>query len=179
MIVAISRHDARKGVDILLHALARLRQQGVQFRACLVGGGSLLVLHRRLAVRLRLDDVTTVVGPVPDSYPYLADADVFVLPSLEEGSGSLSLLEALQAGVAVVASRVDGIPEDVTDGDTALLVAPGDATALADAIERLLADDSLREGIARRGRRAFEARFSPDLFSAALGRTYAELGVAP
>ena len=179
LVVAVSRHDARKGVDILLHALARLRHRGLAFRACLVGGGALLPLHRRLAARLSLDDIASVVGPVTDPYPYLASADVFVLPSLEEGSGSLSLLEALQAGVAVVASCVDGIPEDVTDGDTALLVAPGDAAALADAIERLLADDSLRKEIAERGHRTFEVRFSPSVFSAALRRTYAELGVTP
>ena len=86
-----------EGIDILLHALAQLRRRGARFHACLVGGGSLLALHRRLVARLRLDDVATVVGPVPDSYPYLAGADVFVLPSLEEGGGSLSLLEALQA----------------------------------------------------------------------------------
>jgi glycosyltransferase involved in cell wall biosynthesis len=179
LVVAVSRHDPRKGVDVLLHALARLRRQGVRFHACLVGGGSLLVPHRRLAARLRVDDITAIVGPVPDPYPYLAHADVFVLPSLEEGSGSLSLLEALQAGVAVIASRVDGIPEDVTDGDSALLVPPGDAAALGGAIERLLAEEPLRKGIAQRGHRTFEARFSPDVFSAALRRTYAELGVVP
>ncbi len=116
---------------------------------------------------------------MPDPYPYLTGADVFVLPSLEEGSGSLSLLEALQARVAVVASGVDGIPEDVTDGDTALLVPPGDPATLAESIERLLKDDALREGMALRGRRAFEARFSADVFSAALRRAYAEVGIAP
>jgi len=178
-IVAVSRHDPRKGVDVLLRALARLRDRGVRFRACLVGGGALLAQHRRLVARLDLDDLVAVTGPVPDPYPYLTGADVFVLPSLEEGSGSLSLLEALQARVAVVASGVDGIPEDVTDGDTALLVPPGDPATLAESIERLLKDDALRDGMALRGRRAFEARFSADVFSAALRRAYAEVGVAP
>lgn len=179
LIVAVSRHDPRKGVDVLLRALARLRGQGVRFRACLVGGGALLTAHRRLAERLGLGDVAAVVGPVQDPYLYLAHADVFVLPSLEEGSGSLSLLEALQAGVPVVASNVDGIPEDVTDGETALLVPPGDAAQLARAIERLIGDARLRREIAQRGRRTFENRFSPEVFSAALRRTYAELGVTP
>jgi len=176
-IVAVSRHDPRKGVDVLLRALARLRDRGVPFRACLVGGGALLAQHRRLVGQLDLDATVSVTGPVPDPYPYLAGADVFVLPSLEEGSGSLSLLEALQARAAVVASGVDGIPEDVTDGDTAVLVPPGDPVALADGIERLLKDDALREGIAYRGHRLFEARFSADAFSAALRRTYAEVGI--
>jgi glycosyltransferase involved in cell wall biosynthesis len=177
LLVAISRHDPRKGVDVLLQALARLRRAKVRCRACLVGGGALLVAHRRLAEQMGLIDITAIVGPVPDSYAYLENADIFVLPSLEEGSGSLSLLEALQAGVAVIASAIDGIPEDVTDGETALLVPPGDAEQLAAAIERLLNDETLREDIAQRGRRTFEARFSCDVFSAALRRAYAELRV--
>jgi glycosyltransferase involved in cell wall biosynthesis len=179
LVVAVSRHDARKGVDVLLRALARSKQTGVRFRAYLVGDGLLLSHHRRLAEQLGLGDVVAVVGPVSDSYPYLEQADVFVLPSLDEGSGSLSLLEALQAGVASVASNIDGIPEDVVDGETALLVSPGNPVELADAIERLIGNPTLRREIAERGRRTFETRFSAELFTAALRQTYAELGVLP
>jgi glycosyltransferase involved in cell wall biosynthesis len=179
LILAISRHDARKGVDVLLRALGRLKSVGVPFRACLVGGGALLAEHRRLAAQLELGATTAITGRVADAHAYLAGADIFVLPSLSEGSGSLSLLEALQAGVASVASAVDGIPEDVTDNDTALLVPPADPEALAQAIGRLLSDAALRETIAARGRQAFEARFSAGRFSAALAQTYAGLGIAP
>lgn len=179
LVVSVSRHDARKGVDVLLHALARLKQTGVPFRACLVGTGPLLARHRGLAEQLGLGSTTTVVGSVPDPYSYLEQADVFVLPSLEEGSGSISLLEALQAGVASVASNIDGIPEDVVDGETALLVPPGNPAELAGAIERLLSNATLRREIAQRGRRVFETRFSAEFFVAALRQTYAELGVVP
>ena len=179
VIVSVSRHDPRKGIDVLLHALARLRMTGVQFRACLVGAGPLLAAHRRLATRLGLADVTAIEGFVPDPYPYLRHADVFVLPSLEEGSGSLSLIEALQAGVAVVASNVDGIPEDVVDGESALLVKPGDAAELGAAIGRVLGDPALRQRLAHCGRETFAARFSVDAFANALRETYAELGVTP
>ena len=179
LVVAVSRHDARKGVDVLLRALARLKQAGVPFRACLVGDGPLLTGHRRLAEQLGLGGVVAIVGPVSDSYSYLEQADVFVLPSLEEGSGSLSLLEALQAGIACVASNIDGIPEDVVDGETALLVSPGKPAELADAIKQFIGNATLRREIAARGRRIFETRFSAELFSAALRQTYAELGVLP
>ena len=179
LVVAVSRHDARKGVDVLLRALARLKETGVPFRACLVGDGLLLTQHRQLAEQLGLGGVAAIVGPVSDSYSYLEHADVFVLPSLEEGSGSLSLLEALQAGVACVASNIDGIPEDVVDGETALLVPPGKPVELAEAIERLIGNPTLRKEIAKRGRRTFEMRFSAEPFTAALRRTYAELGVLP
>lgn len=178
LVMAISRHDARKGVDILLHALARLKCAGVRFRACLIGGGALLARHRRLAEQLELGGTTAILGTVPDPYPYLEGADIFVLPSLEEGSGSLSLLEALQAGVASIASNVDGIHEDVS-GETTLLVPPADPAELACAIERLLRDTTLRRNMAERSRCTFETRFSADVFSKELRRTYAELGVVP
>lgn len=176
LIVAVSRHDARKGLDILLQALARLRTMGIRFRASLIGGGSLLDAHRRLAARLGIEDVTTIEGWVTDSFGYLQQADVFVLPSLEEGSGSLSLIEALHAGVAVVASNVDGIPEDVVDGESALLVGPGDVTALSHAIAQVITNLALRQKLARCARETFAEKFSAEALTNALRETYAELG---
>jgi glycosyltransferase involved in cell wall biosynthesis len=176
LIVAISRHDARKGVDVLLRALAKLRERNLAFRACLVGGGMLIEQHRRLAERLNLDGAVAIEGTTPDSYAYLRHADVFALPSLEESSGSMSMLEALQAGVAVVASAVDGIPEDVTDGDSALLVEPGNVDQLSLAIERLLSSAELRGRLQRRARETFVEKFSAEMFTAALSDLYAELG---
>ncbi len=176
LVVAVSRHDPRKGLDTLLRAFAELRAAGVPFRGCLVGGGMLLADHRRLAQKLRLGDAVAIEGEVADSQVYLRHADVFVLPSLEEGSGSLSLIEALQAGVAVVASNIDGIPEDVVDGDSAVLVEPGNVFALRDAIRGMVTDSGLRQRLARRSRETFEERFSADGFTEALGAIYAELG---
>jgi glycosyltransferase involved in cell wall biosynthesis len=179
LIVAVSRHDPRKGWDVLLAALDRLRRQGIPFRACLAGGGPLLAADRALARRLGLadDGAVAILGEVPDPFLYLQRADVFVLPSRAEQSGSLALLEALQAGCAVVASRVDGIPEDVVDGASALLVEPGEPAALAGALARLLGDATLRRRLAAGARAVFEERFSADAFAAALGRVYAELGI--
>ena len=179
LIVSVSRHDARKGVDVLLRALARLLAAGERFRACLVGGGPLLAAHRALAKSLGLNGTVSVTGLVPDAYTYLRYADVFALPSLEEGSGSLSLLEALQAGVAAVASAVDGISEDVIDGRSAILVPPGEERALAAALARAVQDRVLRDDLAREGRATFEARFSAAAFSASLSEVYRELGFMP
>jgi glycosyltransferase involved in cell wall biosynthesis len=175
LIVAISRHEPRKGVDILLHALARLKANGVPFRARLAGGGPLLAEHRALASRLSLDDCVTIEGIVPDIRSLLDAADVFVLPSREEQSGSLALLEALQAGTAVVASAVDGLLEDLTDGDDALLTKPDDIADLAGALARVLTDNPLRRRLQVRARATFEKRFSAGPFSKALGSIYREL----
>ena len=176
LIVAVSRHDPRKGVEVLVRALGALRERGLRFRACLVSGGPLLASHRRLVAELDLDATTTLTGWVDDTRPYFRRAGIFVLPSLQEGSGSLSLLEAMQAGAAIVASGVDGIPEDVVDGESALLVKPGDVGALARALERALGCPELRRRLGRNARAAYAARFSPDGFAAALGRVYAGLG---
>jgi glycosyltransferase involved in cell wall biosynthesis len=176
LIVAVSRHDSRKGVDVLLRALAKLRERNVAFRAFLVGGGLLIEQHRRLAERLNLDGTVAIEGVTPDSYAYLRHADVFALPSLEECSGSMSMLEAMQAGVAIVASAVDGIPEDVTDGDSAVLVEPGNVDQLTHAIERLLGDAGLRGRLQRRARETYVEKFSAEKFIAALSDLYAELG---
>ena len=165
-IVCVARHEPRKGNDVLLHALARVK---TPFRARLVGGGPLLAAHRALAARLGLGDI--IQGIVPDVTPLLAEADVFVLPSREEQSGSLALLEALQSGLAIIASGVDGILEDLGPDD-ALLVPPGDADALAAAIEQVLTDEPLRRRLRTRARQLFEERFSAPPFAAALREIY-------
>src|SRR5262249_44632376 len=82
LLVAASRQDPRKGVDVLLRALAQLRDDGVVYRACLLGGGPLLEAHRRLSARLGLEAAVALPGFVSDSYAFLRRADVFVLPSL-------------------------------------------------------------------------------------------------
>jgi glycosyltransferase involved in cell wall biosynthesis len=179
LVVTVSRHDPRKGLNILLHALHRVQERGIPFRACLVGPGTLLEAHRRLALQLGLAAQTAIVGWVPDPYAYLRHADVYVLPSLGEGSGSVSLIEALQAGRPVVASACDGVPEDVEDGSSALLVVPGSVESLSDALTCLLTDEPLRRHLARGARETFAARFSPTPFVEALRATYADLGIVP
>lgn len=175
LVVAVSRHDPRKGVDVLLEALALLAARGTPFRACLVGAGPLLERHRALAARLSLAGRVALPGYVPDAFELLRRADVYVLPSRTEQSGSLALLEAFQAGRACVASSCDGIPEDVTDGGDGVLVPPGDAEALAAALAALLADPARRARLGAGARATYESRFSPEAFARALAGVYAEL----
>lgn len=179
LIVSVSRHDPRKGLDVLLEALAGLVREEVPFRACLVGPGPLLAANRAYASHLGLESRVAIPGRVDEVLPYLRRADVFVLPSLEEGSGSVSLLEALQAGVPVVASRLDGIPEDLKEGRDALLVDPGDPSDLQSALAELLRNEATRATLGARARALYEERFSPAAFTAALGDAYARLGVCP
>lgn len=172
LIVAVSRHDPRKGVDVLINALAALKKKGTPFRACLVGGGPLLERHRTLVRAQGLHDCVSVPGVVALAGQYNSMADVFVLPSREEQSGSLAVIDALGAGIAVVASRVDGLIEDLEHEKDALLVTPGDAAALEAALGRLLKDSELRRRLGMAGRHRFEERFAPAQFARAIGEVY-------
>jgi glycosyltransferase involved in cell wall biosynthesis len=179
LVVSVARHHSRKGGDVLIDALALLRERGVPLRACLIGDGPLLDEHRRRVTARGLDASVLVAGRVDDVEPWLQHADVFALASREEQSGALAILEALRAGVPVVASAVDGIPEDVSDGTTALLVRPDDAPAFADALDRVAADLALRAQLADAGRRLFAERFAAEPFAASVGTAYRELGFVP
>jgi glycosyltransferase involved in cell wall biosynthesis len=95
-----------------------------------------------------------------------ADAEVFCLPSWWEAM-PLSVLEAMAAGLPVVASAVGGLPEMVSDGETGFLVAPGDAAGLGDALARLVADPALRARMGAAGRRRARERFDLPGFAAA------------
>jgi glycosyltransferase involved in cell wall biosynthesis len=175
VVVAVANHHPRKGVDVLLHALHALKQAGVLFFAQLVGSGTLLETHRRLAQSLHLSDCIQILGRVESVDEYLANADLFVLPSREEQSGSLALLEAMRAGVACVASSCDGIPEDVRHKVDAWLSTPGDPASLATGISELISNPGLRAAIARTGQRTFEEKFSSGAFTANLDRIYSDV----
>ncbi len=179
LVLAVSRHDSRKGLDTLLRAFVVLKRNGVAFRARLIGGGSLLPVHRRLAAELELNDLVEITGYVEDTRPHWEAASVFVLPSHEEGSGSLSLLEALQRGRAVVASNIDGIPEDVEDGRSGLLVPPKKPEALAAALRRVIEDGALRRSLARGARERFEQQFAPSFLVKAVADLYGAPPTSP
>jgi glycosyltransferase involved in cell wall biosynthesis len=105
---------------------------------------------------------------------YLGALDVFVLPSAWEAL-PLSVLEAMSCGLPVVATRVGGVPEAVSDGVTGRLVAPGDARELARALGELLASEPLRTRLGERGRAEYERRFRSEAMVDATARLYEEL----
>jgi glycosyltransferase involved in cell wall biosynthesis len=106
----------------------------------------------------------------------LARARVFVLPSTSEGL-PVALLEAMAAGCPIVATRMGGVPDVVTDGEDALVVAPGDPDALAAAIGRLLADPGRARALGQGARRRV-AEISPERIAEQLGVLYREVAAA-
>lgn len=130
---SLGRLEAQKGYDVLVRALPAL--PGVA--AVLVGDGSERVALERLAGELGVSDRLRITGWLEEGRAELAAFDVFVLPSRYEGL-PLAVLEAMLAGVPVVASDVGSVRDAIRDGHTGLLVPPGDATRLAGAIRRAL-----------------------------------------
>jgi glycosyltransferase involved in cell wall biosynthesis len=110
-------------------------------------------------------------GHRADARALLDAADVFVLPSRHEGM-PLALLEAMDAGLPVVATRVPGCTEVVVDGVTGLLVPPGNPPALAAAIARLLADPALRRRMGRAGRLRYLESFTSACMAARTAAVY-------
>jgi glycosyltransferase involved in cell wall biosynthesis len=110
-------------------------------------------------------------GPTKDVQPFYALANVFVLPSHSEGSPNV-LLEALAAGVPVVATAVGGVPEIVANEETALLVDPNSPPALADAMARVLTKTEIAQHLIANARELIETRFQPELYVRNLTRIY-------
>ena len=171
-VLSVGRLVPGKGHAVLLDALARLREQGIETTATLVGDGPQRGPLEALAAELRLD--VRFAGAVgQDELPaFYADAEVFCLPTFAEGLGVV-LLEAMASGLPVVSTRVMGVPEAVEDGETGLLVAPGRPDLLAEALERLAEAPELRERMGHAGRRwvidEFDLERQADTVAALLG----------
>ena len=151
--------DTHKGHSLLLRAAKDLIDQGLPIRILLVGAGPSEGELRSLAGDLGISDAVIFAGYQADTTPWYAMMDVLAHPSWHESFG-LVLVEAMFAGVPVVATSVGGIPEIVVDGETGLLVPPGDETALAKKLSLLLGDPALRERIGNAGLARAAQQFS-------------------
>jgi glycosyltransferase involved in cell wall biosynthesis len=136
-------------------------------RAALVGVGEAREKVEARAAALGLADRIRFLGWRRDVDAILAAADALVLPSLANECLPYAILEAMAHGLPVIGTDVAGIPEEVADGQTGFVVAPGDATALADRLGRLAADPQLRRALGEAGRRRVTSEFSLDRMAAA------------
>ncbi|MCO5168446.1 MAG: glycosyltransferase [Planctomycetes bacterium] len=171
LVGAVGRLDPQKGFDVLLDAFARLEAEATLVVA---GAGPEEAALRARAARLGLGGRAVLLGHRPDVPQVLAALDVFCMPSRWEGFG-LALVEAMAAGLPVVVSDVDSLPEVL--GDAGVLVAPDDPAALAAALAPLLIDPARREALGRAAR-ARAARFDVGGMVAAWAALYEGLGPA-
>lgn len=164
----VGRLSPRKGIDVALDAVGELARAGrdVHLRVC----GSTFPGYewyeeelRERAARPDLAGRVELLGYVRPTWPELAGADVVLVPSRVEPFGNTAV-ESLLAERPVIASRTQGLAEIVRDGETGLLVEPGDPGSLAAAVARLADDPELRARLAAQGRQDALARFGTDRY---------------
>ncbi len=172
-IVTVAGMMLRKGIPELIEAFSLSAAKRPEIQLYLVGGGSEQAAFEEIARRSGYADQIHFEGFRADPRPYLQSTDIFVLASRRESFG-LAIIEARQAGCAIVASDVDGIPELVKDGCTGLLTPPGDPSALAARLDRLLEDGELRRQLQGRAAVGLE-RFTVQSMTESVLGIYQEL----
>ncbi len=157
--LTVGRLTVQKGHTYLLDAIAALAPRHPHIHFVFAGDGPLRAELEDKARNLRISDRVTFLGIRADVEELLFASDIFVQPSLWEGL-SIALLEALMAGLPVVATRVEGVVDVVENGESALLVPPKDPQSLADALGTLLNDGGLRARLSTQGKMRVKDRYS-------------------
>ena len=146
----LGRLDQEKNPLAFVDAVARLRDDGVDLRAAMVGDGPMAASVRARVEAFDLHDSLELVGWVDDTVPYYRRADCFALTSRRDAL-PLSLVEAMACGVVPVAPRVGNVADVVDHGENGLLIEEADAASVAAALRRLLEEPGLRESLATDG----------------------------
>lgn len=158
VIVTIGRLDPQKGYGCLLRAFRQVVGQREQARLLMIGAGPEEPKLRALAEELGVAESVIFAGERADGPLVASLARLYVQPSLFEGTPN-ALMEAMAAGVPVVATAVDGVPEIVTHGVSGWLVPPNEPAALAEAVLGALRDTQEAETVGRRGREMMLKQF--------------------
>ncbi len=161
VIGTVGRLELAKGQDLLLQAVAGLRQEHGNVRCLIAGSGRLEPVLKRQAAELGIEDLVIFTGFRKDVPQVLAAMDIFALPSRTEGI-PIALLEACISSLPVVAARVGGVPEVIHHAENGLLVEPVDPGDLSDALGTLLDDEALAKRLAAQASIDIPIRFSLD-----------------
>ncbi|MBD3296852.1 MAG: glycosyltransferase [Candidatus Omnitrophica bacterium] len=159
VIGALGRLSPVKGYDILVEAFRDARSSGIDCQLLLVGEGPEKKRLRAQAESAGVSERLLITPGGADLKRYFSLMDVFCMPSRHEGLG-LSLMEAMAAARPCIASRIGGLAELVTDGETGLLVPPLDHASLAGAIRRVLEDPAFARGLGEKAYRKAHREFS-------------------
>ncbi len=168
----IARFDEVKGHGALIDAVARLKSAIPGLRARCAGEGRQLERLRWQLKPAGLEGIVEFPGRVADKWAFMAACRVGVVPSLGSEAVSRAALEWMASGRPVIASRVGGLPDIVSDGVTGLLVPPGDSVALASALSSLLLDPAKAAALGAAGRERWYTEFSLDRFYHATNEVY-------
>jgi len=162
LLVHVSNFRPVKRPVDCIEILFRVLQKGIKTRLVMVGDGSERTNAEHRARCLGIYEHCSFVGKQPRIVDYLSVSDVLLLPSEQESFG-LAALEAMACEVPVIASRVGGIPEVITDGETGYLSKVGDVDKMAEDAARLLTDQKLRVEMGKRARESAISRYRTDV----------------
>ena len=167
LILAVGRLIAKKGFADLIGACGLIAERGKSFQCEIIGEGPLENELRGQIERLNLQNRVVLPGAKPqrEVRQRLAAANVFVLPSVIDPEGGMDnlptvIMEAMATGLPIVSTKIGGIPEMVVENETGFLLRPGDAVALADAIEKVISNLSLAQKLGQAGRECAQEFFS-------------------
>ncbi len=173
-IACVGRLAPEKGQAMLIDAIPRITSVQTSVHVVFFGAGP---SRSDLAMRIKrrqLDAQFTFAGASQDVHTWLPHFDLFILPSEWEGI-SLALLEAMAAGLPIIATAVGGTPEVIADGQTGLLIPPNDPQALAQAIDRLLLNRDERRRLGYAARERVKQAFTLERACREIAKLYAEL----
>jgi glycosyltransferase involved in cell wall biosynthesis len=172
VIVSVGSLVENKGHHILIEAVHMLCPERPAFRVLIAGDGPQRSVLQDYVDRCGLSATVVFVGVVKDVRQVLRAADIFVLPTVYREGLSLAVLEAMQHGLPVIASRVGGVPELVDDGVTGILVTPNDPRILARAIRTLADDKKLRCQMGESGKKKVDRSFRVERMIAQIESLY-------
>jgi glycosyltransferase involved in cell wall biosynthesis len=161
LVTLIGELNERKGQQYLIEAAQNILNDHATTRFLLVGDGDAKQAIEQTLAKKNLKKTFLLAGFRDDIPEILAASDILVLPSRVEGFGYV-LVEAMAAGLPVVASRISSIPEIVTDGETGFLHEVGNIDQIADCLSRLIGDQNLADKMGKAGRRSVEKLFDLD-----------------
>lgn len=167
---ALSRLSEEKGLFYLIEAIGILSARGIDAKLAVIGEGPERQRLEELASRRGISERVLLAGYRTDAHNYIKSFDVFVIPSLSEGL-PITLLEAMQAEVPIVATRVGGIPGVLENGRLGALAAPGSPEGLADAIARVMKAQNEAKEKARAARKTALEKYS----SSRMAKDYIEI----
>jgi len=172
---AMNRGHAHKGVSILLKAFSEVRSNDAHL--VLVGGGNMIPEYKKLAKFLGIANKTTFTGFIDEKslIDLYRGSYMLVLPTVTAAEGfGMVLIEANACGKPVIGSKIGGIKYVIKEGETGLLVPPGDPNELANAMERLLDDERLAKKMGSKGRKMVQENYTWDKIVKMTGRVYRE-----
>lgn len=167
-ILHIGRFNEQKNHGMLLRVFQKLAVENPNLRLDLIGDGELRQETEALAESLGVKEKVSFLGAQSNVYPYLQNADLFLLPSRYEGM-PMTLIEAMGTGLPIVATAVGGVPDMLRNGEDGVTV-PCEEAAVVNACEALIRDEALRENLGRVARKS-AVRFSAQT----MGKRYLEI----